>query len=73
MKKAIVCTAMLLALAGCKSDGNPPSNPDTGKWHQFIEVTHKLNDGRTVTCLLWDQGGGYDSGMSCDWARAEVK
>jgi hypothetical protein len=69
MKKVIACAAMLLALAGCSS---PPSAvPDAGKFSQFAEVTHKLNNGRTVTCLLWDQGGGYDSGMSCDWANAK--
>lgn len=71
MKRAIACAAMLLALAGCTGQPTPASNPDTGRWHEFIEVKHKLGDGRTVVCLLWDQGAGYDSGMSCDWSNAK--
>lgn len=68
-KAAILFTATLSVLGGCSSP--PSAAPDAGKFSQFEEVTHKLQNGRTVTCLLWDQGGGYDSGMSCDWANAK--
>lgn len=62
---------LVFGSAGCGSDPEPAAEPATATVPGITEVRQKLSDGRTVVCLLWDEGSGYDSGMSCDWANAK--
>lgn len=71
MNRAIVLGAVALFLLACgaarpESSGSPVLDKEPG----ITEIHHKLENGRTVTCLLWNRDAGYDSGMSCDWANA---
>lgn len=45
-------------------------NPNPHEISQIIELDYKLENGRTVTCLLWNSGPGNEGGMSCDWINA---
>ena len=74
MKTAGILGAVVLALLGCgaASPGSKaPQDPAVIHSYGVTEIAHKLKNGRTVTCLLWDRDAGYDSGMSCDWANAK--
>lgn len=71
MKRIAVAALSVLLLAGCGEESTSTEPPETLAPEGITEVRHKLLDGRTVTCLLWDEGPGYDSGMSCDWANAK--
>jgi hypothetical protein len=62
---------MGLVVGGCAAPSPHPDSPAISTRGGITEVQHKLVDGRTVTCLLWDRDAGYDSGMSCDWAGAK--
>jgi hypothetical protein len=74
MKKAIACTAMLLALNGCAEPGAPaapgvPANPKVEDPHGKVSVFEVDVRGKKVTCVGWDiiKGGG----LYCDWANAK--
>lgn len=73
LKAAIALGVSALALLGCASAPRPqaPDSPALNTRRGVTEIQHKLHDGRTVTCLLWDRDAGYDSGFSCDWANAK--
>lgn len=72
MKTAIVLGLSALILLGCgAARPDPPANPAIVVEPGITEITHKLKNGRTITCLLWNRDAGYDSGMSCDWANAK--
>lgn len=71
MKRLLTITATLslsvLALAGCTSLGGATST-DTGEPTTLYEYPIKLEDGRELTCVI--HSGGYQGGLSCDWANA---
>ena len=77
MKKMILAAvaASALLLTGCAAD-SPESSYDyesdesydyesDESYDGFEEFTRTLNDGRTVTCLVYD-----GIAMSCDWQTA---
>ncbi|WP_104087059.1 hypothetical protein [Arthrobacter sp. GMC3] len=69
MKKTIAALAIvaLLALTGCGS-GEAPTDKERDYLH---ENSLKLDDGRTVTCIVRGTPTGYRGGLSCDWDGAK--
>lgn len=83
---------LVLALSGCNQAGQPSSSPspdasasaervsvksiaDDGV-DAYSEISYKLSDGRTVTCLQVHHvkiniNQGSSGGISCDWAAAK--
>lgn len=72
MKKVLTIAAVVaaLALTGCASSADLDSvDEDTGNSSSSLyERTVDLSDGRTVTCVIYDD---YRmGGVSCDWGNA---
>lgn len=73
-------TILMLGLSACGSSAPAPAEtPEpipapiqvSEKYvneHSF-EITKKLKDGRTVTCVVWQEY--REGGVSCDWANAK--
>lgn len=55
-----------LSLTGCGADPHTQA-ADTGGGH-ISEYHPRLEDGRTVTCLVY--ASGYKGGLDCDWDSA---
>lgn len=72
MKRLLTITATLslsvLALAGCASPVEGTTSTVTGDLTSLYESPIKLKDGRELTCII--HSGGYQGGLSCDWANA---
>lgn len=69
MKKTLAALAILaaLTLAGCTDAGM-----NTDKARDFLhENSLKLDDGRTVTCIVRGTQSGNRGGISCDWDGAK--
>lgn len=78
IQRGLMAVAMVFLLAGC---GNEADADDAGDGSNCIDVQGdftaneckiKLHDGRTVTCISFDEykAGG---GLSCDWDNASSK
>lgn len=65
MKRILILMAVGMLVLGC-SAAQPP-RPAVEQSHGITEVEHKLKDGLTIRCLIWNPDAGYDAGMSCDW------
>lgn len=72
----IVVVALIVVATACSPT---PSQAEAPAKEQpfFIEVNHKLSDGRTVLCLYRQEViGGHSYGMTmttdCDWDNAKV-
>lgn len=59
--------AFALLASSCSKE-EPPSRPGAETQMGINEVKYTLQDGRTVTCLIWSVGSR--GGMSCDWYQA---
>lgn len=59
---AMVCLAVVLGMAGCAAVDTDENR--TYRESQITEVHKTLDDGRTVTCLIWVNE------FSCDWLGA---
>lgn len=74
----LVAVAMVLPLAGCGTEADADDAEDGSDCidvrgdFDANECKIKLHDGRTVTCIRFDEykAGG---GLSCDWANASGK
>lgn len=66
----------LTALVGCASTAPEaePSEPHDVQWSSkgddVYEKIIKLDDGREVSCLIYDAGYKRGAGISCDWVSA---
>ena len=67
MKRIIIVAVAALALAGCSKAPDSATNIGEG----FSETTVLLEDGRTVTCILYQDFDAYGVQLSCDWAGAK--
>lgn len=70
MTRITLVALALLTLGACAAQSTappPPEDPSVHHDYGVTEIQHKLKDGRTIICLIWDRDAGYDSGMSCDW------
>ena len=70
MKKALAALAIVaaLALTGCGGGYNQPTTNEQDHLH---ENSLKLDDGRTVTCIVRGTPSSYRGGLSCDWGGAK--
>lgn len=70
MKKAIIALAAagVLLLSGCASEGSDDSRAGDESSNLY-ERTITLEDGRTVTCVVYTQY--QKGGLSCDWEGAK--
>lgn len=69
MKKTLATLALvtMLALTGC---GGGYEQPTTNEKDHLHENSLKLEDGRTVVCIVRGESN-YRGGLSCDWDGAK--